>query len=314
MTMSRTIASPLETGRRGMDSVPQQVKNPSPTRGDERARRLARRHRWFRYGIIYGAVGLAVLIVMFPLLWMLGSAVKTNGQIVNLSAPLWPTHFAWGNIVKAWNYAPFTRWTINSAIFSVSTTVGQVGTGLLAGYAFASFDFPGKRFLFYVVLSGLMIPFTVVIVPVVQVLAALHWLNTYEGLIVPNVASALGAFLFRQFFLGAPTQLAEAARLDGASEFRIFWNIYLPLARPMIAAFGIISFLFNWNNFLFPLIVTSSTNMDVLPLGLSVFETQFSADYNLIMAASLIAVVPILLVAIAAQRHIIDGITLGAIQ
>lgn len=266
------------------------------------------------HGVVYAAVGLAVLVVAFPLLWMLGSALKTNGQIVNLAAPLWPTHLAWSNIVKAWEGAPFPRYFLNSGIFGVSTTIGQIATGLLAGYAFAKFDFPGKRALFYVTLSGLMVPFAIVIVPVVQILGMLHWLNTYQGLIVPNLASALGAFLFRQFFLGAPPELGEAARIDGASEARIFRSVYLPLARPMIAAFGIISFLINWNNFLFPLVVTNSTNMMVLPLGLSVFETQFTVEYNLIMAASLIAIVPVLLVAMAAQRHILEGITLGAVQ
>ncbi|MHB8293158.1 MAG: carbohydrate ABC transporter permease [Acidimicrobiales bacterium] len=272
------------------------------------------RRAWAAHGVVYAAVGLAVLVVAFPLLWMLGSALKTNGQIVNLAAPLWPTHLAWSNIVKAWEGAPFPRYFLNSGIFGVSTTIGQIATGLLAGYAFAKFDFPGKRALFYVTLSGLMVPFAIVIVPVVQILGMLHWLNTYQGLIVPNLASALGAFLFRQFFLGAPPELGEAARIDGASEARIFRSVYLPLARPMIAAFGIISFLINWNNFLFPLVVTNSTNMMVLPLGLSVFETQFTVEYNLIMAASLIAIVPVLLVAMAAQRHILEGITLGAVQ
>ena len=137
----------------------------------------------------------------------------------------------------------------------------------MAGYAFAMFDFPGKRVLFYVLLCGLMVPFTVVIVPVVQILATFHWLNTYQGLIVPNIAFALGTFLFRQFFFGAPPELGEAARIDGASEWRIFYKIYSPLARPVIAALGIIAFLTNWNNFLFPLIVVNTTNMNVVSTG-----------------------------------------------
>lgn len=263
---------------------------------------------------VYGLLGLAVLVVAVPLLWMLATAFKTDGQIVNLRAPLWPTTFAVGNLAQAWSRAPFPRYFLNSAVFSVSATLGQVGSGLLAGYAFAKFDFPGKRALFYVALSGFMVPFTVVIVPVVEILGGLHWLDTYQGLIVPNIASALGAFLFRQFFAGTPPELGEAAGIDGASDLRIFLSVYTPLARPMIAAFAIISFLTNWNNFLFPLIVTNSTSMMVLPLGLSVFQTQFSVAYNLIMAASLITIVPILVVAMVAQRQIVEGITLGAIQ
>ncbi|MGH7921020.1 MAG: carbohydrate ABC transporter permease [Candidatus Dormibacteraceae bacterium] len=263
---------------------------------------------------VYVLVAIALLVVALPLLWMLATAFKTDGQIVDLRSPLWPTSLDLGNLAQAWARAPFPRYFLNSAIFSVAATLGQVGSGLLAGYAFARFDFPGKRVLFYVALSGFMVPFTTVIVPVVEILGDLGWLDTYQGLIVPNIASALGAFLFRQFFAGVPRELGEAASIDGASDFRIFRSVYAPLARPMIAAFAIISFLTNWNNFLFPLIVTNSTDMMVLPLGLSVFETQFSVAYNLIMAASLITIVPILIVAVAAQRQIVEGITLGAIQ
>ena len=270
--------------------------------------------RFASRALVYTLLAIAVIVVVFPLVWMLGTAVKPNGQILDLGASLWPSHFEWGNIARAWNSAPFGRWTLNSVIFSVGATLGQILTSLLAGYAFAMFDFRGKNFLFYALLCGLMVPFSTVIVPVVQILADFHWLNTYQGLIVPNIASALGTFLFRQFFLGAPYQLGEAARIDGASELHVFSSIYVPLARPIIAAFGIIAFLQNWNNFLFPLIVVNTTSMDVLSQGLSVFQNQFSSSYNLIMSAALIVIAPILIVAVAAQRQIIEGITLGAIQ
>ena len=262
----------------------------------------------------YALVIIAVAVVVFPLIWMLGTAVKSNGQILDLRASLWPSQFEWGNIIKAWNSAPFGRWYLNSVIFAVSATVGQIFTAMMAGYAFAMFDFPGRQLLFYVLLCGLFVPFTVVIVPVVQILATFHWLNTYQGLIVPNIAFALGTFLFRQFFFGAPPELGEAARIDGASEWRIFYKVYSPLARPVIAALGIIAFLMNWNNFLFPLIVVNTTSMNVVSTGLSVFQTQFSTNYDLITSAALIAIVPILLVAIVAQRQIVEGISLGAVQ
>jgi ABC-type glycerol-3-phosphate transport system permease component len=264
--------------------------------------------------LVYALLGVAVLVVVFPLVWMLGTAVKPNTQILDLRASLWPSHFEWGNIVKAWNSAPFGRWFLNSVIFSGASTIGQIATSLMAGYAFAMYEFRFKRLLFYVLLCGLMVPFSTIIVPVVQILADFHWLNTYQGLIVPNIASALGGFLFRQFFLGLPYELGEAARIDGASEFRIFLNVYAPLAGPIVAAFGMISFLQNWNNFLFPLIVVNSTSMDVISEGLSVFQGQFNINYNLIMSAALITIAPILIVAIAAQRRIVAGITLGAIR
>jgi len=277
-------------------------------------RRGANRRRLLAHVLVYGAVTLAVIIVAFPLIWMLLAAVKSNAQILDLRASLWPSQFHWGNIKQAWDSAPFGRWFLNTVVFAGAATIGQILTGMLAGYAFAMYDFPGKRVLFYVLLSGLMVPFATVIVPVVQILGDLHWLNTYQGLIVPNIASALGAFLFRQFFLGAPAELGEAAHMDGASELRIFFNVYAPLGRPIIAAFGIIAFLQNWNNFLFPLIVVNTTSMEVLSQGLSVFQTQFSTNYNLMMAAALIVVAPVLLVAVLAQRHIVEGITLGAVQ
>jgi ABC-type glycerol-3-phosphate transport system permease component len=264
---------------------------------------------------IYVLVGLAVLVVVFPLLWMLASALKTNGEIIDPRASLIPAHPQWSNLSAAWEAAPFGRFFINTAVFSVVTTAGQVLTGMLAGYAFAMFDFPAKRLLFYLVLSGLMIPFTVVLVPVVQLLADVGWVNTYQGLIVPNLASALGCFLYRQFFLSVPLELGEAARIDGASEWRIFFRVYRPLAQPMTAAFMIIAFLQNWNNFLFPLVVTSSEKLMMVSQGLTIFDGQISkVSYNLLMAGSLIAVVPVLAVALVVQRRVVEGLTLGAVR
>ena len=267
--------------------------------------------------IVYLLVLLSVLVVVFPLLWMLLSAVKTNGEIINPHASLFPTDWHWSNIKQAWEAAPFGRYFLNTAVFSVVTTIGQVATGLLAGYAFAMFDFPLRRVLFYLVLSGLMIPFTVVIVPVVQIVADLHWINTYQGLIVPNLASALGAFLFRQFFLGArrwnsarrPASTARGSSgSSGASTARS--------PAPITAAFTMIAFLQNWNNFLFPLVVTDSQSKMLLSQGLTVFQSDpiNKYSYNLLMAGSLIAVVPVLIVAMVAQRRIVDGLALGAVK
>jgi len=138
--------------------------------------------------LVYSLLGVAVLVVVLPLVWMLGTAVKPNPQILDLRASLWPSQFQWGNIVRAWDSAPFGRWFLNSVIFSGGATIGQIVSSLMAGYAFAMYDFPAKRLLFYALLCGLMVPFSTVIVPVVQILADLHWLNTYQGLIVPNIA------------------------------------------------------------------------------------------------------------------------------
>jgi ABC-type glycerol-3-phosphate transport system permease component len=264
---------------------------------------------------IYLLVSVSVLVVAFPLLWMVAAALKTQNQIIDPNASLLPLHPQWGNIAAAWNTAPFGTFFLNTAIFSTVTTVGQIATGMLAGYAFAMFDFPAKRALFYLVMSGLMIPFTVVIVPVVQLLADVGWINTWQGLLVPNIASALGCFLFRQFFLSAPLELGEAARIDGTTEWRIFWSVYRPLAQPMTAAFTVIAFLQNWNNFLFPLVVTSSEHLMMISQGLTLFQGQITGTaYNLLMAGSLIAVVPVLIVAMVAQRKVVEGLTIGALR
>lgn len=263
--------------------------------------------------VVYVAVAVAAFAVLFPLLWMFVSAFKSQADIIDPNSPIIPTHWQFSNLVTAWNAAPFGRFFINTAIFSVATTVGQIGTGIVAGYAFAMFTFPGRQILFYGVLSGLMIPFTVVLVPVVQLLADFGWIDTYKGLIVPNIASALGCFLYRQFFLSAPVDLAESARLDGATEWRIFWTIYRPLAQPMTAALTTIVFLNNWNNFLFPLVVTSKESLMMVSQGLTIFQGQLQGtQYNLLMAGSLIAVVPVLIVALFAQRRVIDGLMIGA--
>ena len=261
---------------------------------------------------VYTLVAIAAFFVLFPLLWMFISGFKPTAANIHPHSPLTPTHCQWSNIGDAGTGAPIGRFFANTAIFSVVTTIGQVFTGILAGYAFAMFEFPGRRVLFYAVLSGLMIPFTVVLVPVVQILADFGWIDTYRGLIVPNLASALGCFLYRQFFLSAPADLGESARLDGATEWRIFFSIYRPLAQPMTAALTTIVFLQNWSNFLFPLVVTNSENLMMVSQGLTVFQGQLKGtQYNLLMAGSLIAVVPILIVALAAQRRVVDGLMLG---
>jgi multiple sugar transport system permease protein len=265
--------------------------------------------------VVYVLVVVSVLLVLFPLLRMVAAALKTNAEIVDPNASLLSLHPRWSNISTAWTMAPFGTFFANTVIFSAVTTIGQIATGMLARYAFAMFSFPAKRILFYLVKSGQMIPFTVVIVPVVQLLADVGWINSWPGLLVPNLASALGCFLFRQFFLSAPLELGEAARIDGAGEWRIFWTVYRPLAQPMTAAFTVIAFLQNWNNFLFPLVVTSSQHLMMISQGLTVFQGQITGTtYNLLMAGSLIAVVPLLIVAMIAQRKVVEGLTLGAIR
>jgi multiple sugar transport system permease protein len=262
----------------------------------------------------YPVVIVVSFVMISPLLWMIFTSLKPSGEVLNLNAPIIPSHPEWSNIVQVWHMAPFGRFFLNSVIFSVAATLGQIITSQMAGYAFARINFPGKTVLFYFVLSGLMIPFTVVMVPVIQIVHMFGWINTFWGLIIPNIASAFGAFLYRQFFFTVPGELGEAATVDGASPLRIFVQIYLPLAKPMTSALAVLSFLANWNNFLFPLLVTNTTKMMVLPLGLSIFQSQFTVQYNLLMSATLIVVLPIFIVSLFTQRYIVDGLAMGAVK
>lgn len=263
---------------------------------------------------VYPLLTIAGFVMLTPLFWMVVTAFKSTGEVLNLNAPILPVHWDWHNIAAAWDSAPFGRFYINSVIFTGAATFGQIVTSAMAGYAFARVNFPLRNLLFYATLAGLMIPFTVIMLPVVDIVSALGWLNTYQGLIVPNMASAFGMFLFRQHFLSVPKDMDEAARIDGASRFRAFLAVGVPLAQPVIAAFGVLSFLVNWNNFLFPLLVTNTTHMMVLPLGLAVFHSQYDTQYNLLMAAAFIAVMPIFVVSLFAQRRLVEGITLGALK
>lgn len=277
---------------------------------------VGRRGRPVRWSFLvwYPLLVIVGFIMALPLIWMVLTAFKSNGQVLNMTSPVLPHPFEWSNIQQAWNSAPFARFYLNSIIFSVAATLGQVLTSAMSGYAFARFRFPGREVFFYLTLTGLMIPFVVVMIPVVQLVNAFHWLNTYQGLIVPNLQSAFGMFLFRQYFLSLSAEVEDAATVDGASLTRRFATIALPMARPIVSAFGLLSFLVNWNNFLYPLLVTKTTDMMVVPLGLSIFQSQYTTYYNLLMAAALIAVVPVLVVSVFAQRAIVNGITLGSFR
>lgn len=277
---------------------------------------VGRRGRPFKWSFLvwYPLIVIAGFVMALPLVWMILTALKSNGQVLNMASPILPHPVEWGNLIQAWDSAPFGRFYLNSIIFTVAATLGQVVTSAMAGYAFARFRFPGRDLFFYLTLTGLMIPFVTVMVPVVQLVNDFHWLNTYQGLIVPNIQNAFGMFLFRQYFLSLPVDVEDAATVDGASLIRRFAAIALPMSRPIISAFALLAFLVNWNNFLYPLLVTKTQSMMVVPLGLSIFQSQYTTYYNLLMAAALIAVVPVLIVSIFAQRAIVNGITLGSFR
>jgi multiple sugar transport system permease protein len=272
-----------------------------------------------RRGLTPGALMLHALLIagsvvmLLPFAWMLSTSLKLPPDIFTYP-PVWiPSPIAWQNYAKTVTVMPFGRFYLNSLIVTTGVTLLQLLTSSLAAFAFARMRFPGRNALFLLYLATLMIPFQVTMIPNFIVVRALGWYDTYQALILPPAFSAFSTFLLRQYFLGIPRDLDEAARLDGATSLRIWWQVIMPLAGPAIAALATFVSLNTWNDFLWPLIITNSPEMRTLPVGLSTFQGQFKTDWNLLMAGSVIAMVPVLLVYIIGQRWFIRGITLSGL-
>ncbi len=254
----------------------------------------------------------AVLIVV-PFLWMLTTALKAP-RAVHLPPYIIPVHFAWSNFLRAWQADDFARFYLNSAVMAVSITVGQLLFSSLAGYAFARLRFPGRSMLFWLVLGTMMIPVYVTLVPSYMLIRHLGWLDSYPGLIVPRLVSGFGIFLMRQHYLTIPRDLEEAALLDGASRLRIWWTLFVPLSGPAFATLGIFAFLFAWNDFLWPLIVTTSPDMRTVQLGLAMFSGRYGTQWTLLMAGAVTATIPAVVAFAIGQRWFIRGIATTGVK
>jgi multiple sugar transport system permease protein/arabinosaccharide transport system permease protein len=217
-------------------------------------------------------------------------------------------------MVGLFTRVPFARWALNTAIVAGIGTALSVLLGSLAGFAFAKYNFRFKNLLFFLMLATLLIPFQVLLVPQFQIMRVLHWFNTYQGLIVPRAVTAFGIFLMRQYTLGVPNELLDSARVDGASEFGIWWRVVLPLVRPGLAILAILSFTALWNDFFWPLIVTTDPSMFVLNLGIFSLVGPYDFQYGILLSGTLLASVPILIVFLIFQRQFIAGLTQGAVK
>jgi multiple sugar transport system permease protein len=266
----------------------------------ERARRIA---LWLV--LVAGA-----LVVVVPFVYMVVTSLETNAQIGQLTPQFWPQPFEWGNYTQVWQTLPVGRFFLNSLVVAGAITVGQLITASMAAYAFSRLRFRGRGALFAVYLATLIIPFQVTLIPNYILIRLLGWHNTYAGLIAPFVSSVFSTFLLRQFFMTIPADLEEAAILDGAGHWAIFTRIILPLARPALAALVIFAFLGSWNNFLWPLVVVDSESLKTLPLGIVEFQGEFTVQWNLLMVGASLSLIPVLIVYLAAQRYIVEGIAL----
>lgn len=251
--------------------------------------------------------GLAVMIA--PFLWMLLSSIKPESEVRAVPPTWWPEVFTLGNYAELFTRLDFPRYFTNSAVVAVLVTVGNLLICSATGYALAKLRFAGRRALFVLVVGNVMVPPVVTFVPAFVLVSKLGLVNTYAGLVLPNIALAINVFLMRQFMLSIPDELLESARIDGAGEWRIFWRIVLPLSRPALATVGILTFLGSWNNFLWPLVVATTEDMYTLPVALALYSTgQNETEYGLLLAGAVAVVVPVLLVFLVLQRHFVRGI------
>ncbi len=250
------------------------------------------------------------VVMLLPFVWMLSTSLKEPREIFTYP-PVWiPSHIAWENYATTVSVMPFGRFYLNSFVVAASVTILQILTSSLAAFAFARLRFRGRNALFLLYLATLMVPFQVTMIPNFILVRFLGWYDTYQALILPTAFSALSTFLLRQYFLGIPMDLDEAARMDGASSWRIWWQIIMPLSGPAIAALSIFTFLASWNDFLWPLVITTSLEMRTLPVGISAFQGQYNVQWHLLMAGSVIAMLPVLIIYVIGQKWIVRGITL----
>lgn len=254
------------------------------------------------------------LIMIMPFLWMLSTSFKPPNEVHSMPPKWVPSIFEWQNYVEAWNAAPFGRYFFNSFFIAITVTIAEVITTTLAAYAFAKMDFLGKNVIFIALLGTMMIPGEMLLVPNYITLTSFGWIDKYPALIVPWIISIFGIFLLRQFFMTIPDELWDAARIDGCGRLRYLWRVIVPLSRPGIAAVALFKFIGSWNAFLWVLIVTNTPKMRTIPVGLSYFRTEAGTYYGQMMAASTMAILPILILFFFTQRQFIQGIARSGIK
>jgi len=268
------------------------------------------------YALTWIVLVILTIMMLFPLGWMVSTALKERKQIFTYPPQWIPDPILWSNFREAMTVFPFATFIRNTLIIAGFNIVGVVLTSSLAAYAFARLRFPGRDIIFMILLSTLMLPFAVLMIPRYVEFRELGWLDSWLPLIVPNWfgGSVFYIFLLRQFFRGIPRELSDAAKLDGASEFRIYWQIVMPLAKPALAVVAVFVFLDSWNDFLAPLIYISSPGKYTVSLGLSLFMGNYTTQWAYLMAASTLMTIPTIVLFIAAQRYFVRGVVLTGVK
>jgi multiple sugar transport system permease protein len=274
-------------------------------------------HKASRYRqmvITYPLLVLISIIGLLPFYWMLSCSFKTNETMFLMPLQWFPNPFNWNAYGNAWKAQDFTRYFLNTTFVAVAITVGNLLLASLAGYSLSKFRYFGRGVLFILILSTMMLPLEVTMVPLFLIVKELGWPNTYEGLIVPFVVDGFGVFLMRQYLKGIPNELIEAARIDGASELRIYWQIVMPLCKPALAALGVFTFREAWDMYIWPLIIVTKDSLRTLPLGISLFMSSFGTSWDQLMAVAAIGTLPMVLLFFFLQRSFIQGISISGLK
>lgn len=255
------------------------------------------------------------IVMLIPFLWTISSSFKDVTDIFNFPPSLWPASPVFSNYTDLFSKVPFVRWYLNSIGVAAVSTALAVFFSALAGFGFAKYDFRGRALLFKVLIGTLIVPGQLVLIPLFIMMSKIGWLDSYAALIVPGMAPAFGIFLMRQFMVNSvPTEILDAGRIDGSSEFGLFFRLVLPLARPAIGALTIFTFLGSWNSFIWPLIILRSADKYTLPIGLQNLLGLYNQEYGMILAAAFLVALPIIVLFVLMQRQFIAGLTVGSVK
>lgn len=257
---------------------------------------------------------IVLIAVLFPFAWLLISSFKFEKDIISYPPSIFSDSYTFENYIKVWTTIPLMKYIINTVIFAGGVVITSVFFDSLAGYAFARMNFKGKNFFYYFVLVTMLIPFQVFMIPLFLQMTELNLIDSYPGLIIPRMTSAFGIFLMRSFFVSLPKDLEESARIDGLNEFSIFLRIMLPLSKPAMITLGIQTLMNNWNDLLYPLLLTTTSDKRTLPSGLALFTGQNISFYGPVMAGAVISMIPLLIVYIFAQKYFVQGVAMSGMK
>ncbi len=269
---------------------------------------------YLKTAIIYIILTISAIFLVYPFLWMIAGAFKDGVEVVKMPPTLLPSKLNFSNFIEIKKYFPIDRFMFNSIWISIVTSLMQMLFCTMGAFVFAKMDFKGKDTLFMFFLITLMIPLQVRVTPIFIIFSKLNLVDTYISLLLPGVFSAFGTFLMRQHIMTLPNSLLESAYMDGSSYTKVFFSIIIPLSKPALATLAIFTFMYSWNDYLWPLIIISSKEYMTLPLGLTKLTGRWSTEWNILMAGNVLSFIPILVVYIFAQQYFIKGLTMGSVK